>query len=564
MRTIKRVSYPLNEGKYEAVGEIASAYAREKQEHLPVYQDDALFGSHRNERALRDELVKAGYISPHGVSGRMWKLAQKDAYETVKKQWAALAETIRPLVGAHRANNPENGSVVWADTQMRCAYWLLSDPRRLAGLMAGQAVIPHHFKIETGQRKIVRNYLQRVIRRKRGRGPVVKLERSFALDPDMYDTRTTTAGTQVIAITGLLPRKRLRIPLTGQTVISGNIRVVLDPDKRRVEIHYTAPLKTVAAQTRFHSPPSSFASQNKPESDPSHDRVAAVDAGLSEVGPARHAFTDEAGNRYGTGLGRLIYQESERILVKNRRRNKLYQLAEKHSRQGRRKKAEHIRKFNLGRKKQTAQRRRNRIELERQINTALNELIRERKPSVLVTEKLDIRGKAKSKRLSRQVSLWPRGILQERTDFKASAAGCRREQVNPAYTSQMCPHCWFVNGKNRNGDRFKCLHCGYEQGADRVAAMNLKARRTDPDITLWTPKERVNVILLDRFAAGHCAQHSEAAVCRLETVKPEALALSLVTGGTGTVTGRTPVATVAVPDSPLSTERETTSAMPIG
>jgi hypothetical protein len=94
--------------------------------------------------------------------------------------------------------------------------------------------------------------------------------------------------------------------------------------------------------------------------------------------------------------------------------------------------------------------------------------------------------------------------------------------------------------------------------------MNLKARRTDPDITLWTPKERVKAILLDRFAAGHCAQHSEAAVCRLETVKPEALALSLATGGTGTVTGRTPVATVAVPDSPLSTERETTSAMPIG
>jgi hypothetical protein len=169
---------------------------------------------------------------------------------------------------------------------------------------------------------------------------------------------------------------------------------------------------------------------------------------------------------------------------------------------------------------------------------------------------LDIRGKAKSRRLSRQVSLWPRGLLQERTDFKASAAGCRREQVNPAYTSQMCPYCCFVNGKNRQGDRFKCLSCGYEQGADRVAAMNLKARRTDPEITLWTPKERVKAILLDRFAAGHYTKRSEVAVCRLETVEPQ--------GETGTVTGRTPVATLAAPDSTLSTERETTSAMPIG
>jgi putative transposase len=105
MRTIKRISYPLNQNKYEAVREIASAYAREKQEQLPSYQDDALFGRHRNERTLRDELVRAGYRSPHGVSARMWKLAQKDAYETVKKQWAAQAESIRPLVTAHRTSS---------------------------------------------------------------------------------------------------------------------------------------------------------------------------------------------------------------------------------------------------------------------------------------------------------------------------------------------------------------------------------------------------------------------------------------------------------------------------
>jgi hypothetical protein len=97
----------------------------------------------------------------------------------------------------------------------------------------------------------------------------------------------------------------------------------------------------------------------------------------------------------------LIYHESERILAKNRRRNKLYQMAEKHHRKGRSKKARHMRRCNLGRKKQTAQRRRNRIELERQINTALNTLIKERRPSVLVTEKLDIRGKAKSRQLFR-------------------------------------------------------------------------------------------------------------------------------------------------------------------
>ena len=190
MRTIKRISQPLNQGKYETIQEIASAYAREKQEHLPDYQDDALFGRHRNERTLRDQLVRAGYRSPHGVSARMWKLAQKDAYETVKKQWAALAERIRPLVAAHRSGNGL-GDVNWTDNQMRYAYWLLSDPRRLAQLVGGEAVIPKHFKIEAGQRKVVGNYLRRVVRRQRGEPPCVKLERAFTLDANMYDIKVS-------------------------------------------------------------------------------------------------------------------------------------------------------------------------------------------------------------------------------------------------------------------------------------------------------------------------------------------------------------------------------------
>ncbi len=212
MRTIKRISHKLNRDKFAGLQEIASAYAREKQEHLGVYHDDGLFGAHNSERVRRDELVKAGYANGHGLSGRMWKLAQKDAYETVKKQWAALAEEIRPLIGGHTANEAGQApcGTAWSQEQHRYAYWLIYTPRRMAELMSGQAPLPRHFKIEAGQRKRVRNYLRRVIRRKRGGRPTVKLQRSFVLDADMYDLKTSEAGTQVMAITGLRPRKRIR------------------------------------------------------------------------------------------------------------------------------------------------------------------------------------------------------------------------------------------------------------------------------------------------------------------------------------------------------------------
>ena len=118
---------------------------------------------------------------------------------------------------------------------------------------------------------------------------------------------------------------------------------------------------------------------------------------------------------------------------------------------------------------------------------------------MIVTERLDLRGKAKSREMSRQVSYWMRGSLKERMSFLALAEGFCHKQVNPAYSSQMCPTCLFVHQDNRRGDLFQCLNCGHRDQADRVAAENLKAREKDPDILIYTPKSVVKAILRARF-----------------------------------------------------------------
>ena len=99
------------------------------------------------------------------------------------------------------------------------------------------------------------------------------------------------------------------------------------------------------------------------------------------------------------------------------------------------------------------------------------------------------------------MSSWVRGVFGARVEFKALAQGLRHQQVNPAYSSQACCQCGYVAKDNRSGNRFLCRHCGHTDYADRVAATNLKARRSDPAITLYTPKERVHHILDTRFAA---------------------------------------------------------------
>ena len=120
---------------------------------------------------------------------------------------------------------------------------------------------------------------------------------------------------------------------------------------------------------------------------------------------------------------------------------------------------------------------------------------------MIVTERLEIRGKAQSKAISRRVNYWRRSTLKERFEFKASAAGCRREQVNPAYTSQTCPECGYLDKANRKGDVFQCQKCGHRGDADQIAAQNQKSRYDDRRITLYTPKETVREILLKDYQA---------------------------------------------------------------
>ena len=138
MRTIRRISLPLNRAKWEALREMARQYRAEKNVHLPHYHHDAHFAADELERMHRDELVAAHYANRNGLQGRMWKMAQKDAYETVEKQWAALREELNSLIQRHDA---------WSDTAKHYAHWLVFTPGRMAELVSGRAPLPEKFSV---------------------------------------------------------------------------------------------------------------------------------------------------------------------------------------------------------------------------------------------------------------------------------------------------------------------------------------------------------------------------------------------------------------------------------
>src|SRR6185369_11896291 len=98
IRTIKVYSLEVNQGKWAVLEAITQAYAAEKADHLATFANEALFGNTDKAEQCRDALLDAHYTSPHRLQARMWKLALKDAYETVLKNWAALGVELRARV----------------------------------------------------------------------------------------------------------------------------------------------------------------------------------------------------------------------------------------------------------------------------------------------------------------------------------------------------------------------------------------------------------------------------------------------------------------------------------
>jgi putative transposase len=460
MRTVKRQILQPNTKKRAVLNEMCHAYTHEKQYWLHRLQAWNLQALLSRSRTIRDRMIQQKYKSFHGLQARHWKLALEDAAETWDKYWQAAFVKVRSKIARRKD---------LSEIERHYAYWLLKSYPSFAAMMQGKCLDPP-FSIENYDKRRIAGYVRRVIRKCKGRPPTVKKCRSIRFDANCYDL-FEEKGRQYIKLMTLTPGKRICLPLCGKTPIHGTITLVYSGDDI-IHLHIPQELKK---KTLPKTP------------------LEAVDFGYTEV------MTDTQGIRYGTQLGPTLTKSSDDLSKKMKKRHKLHSL-EKKQRISDPLRAKHLRKYNLGRKKQHATFKQVKATLEKQINTAINQLVQTKNPSLLITE--DLRHPFiydKSKQINRRLSSWIRGKLQDRIAFKALAEGFRHEQVNPAYGSQSCPYCEFVDRRNRIKDRFQCLYCGHEDTADRIAALNYARRLGDPEIGLYTPYSQVKTILQGRF-----------------------------------------------------------------
>jgi hypothetical protein len=119
--------------------------------------------------------------------------------------------------------------------------------------------------------------------------------------------------------------------------------------------------------------------------------------------------------------------------------------------------------------------------------TVANKLVKSFPGHTFVIEDLDLKGCKGQKRFAYRA-------LHNSLSHKA-----RIEEVNPAYSSQMCPSCGYVNRGNRHGTHFICHCCGRKSHADVVGGTNLLGRSGDKQIDSCESTSEARSLLGERF-----------------------------------------------------------------
>ena len=313
------------------------------------------------------------------------------------------------------------------------------------------------------------NELHRLVRKLIPKG-YSKADNIICLDDNCYSFADQDSN--VIQVMSLTKFKRLAIPLTTKYRPKGNFKIILNNDRCELRVN--------------------FKYQTKVQIEKPYEAIG-VDKGYTEV------FTDSTGERHGKGLGELLTKKSDFLNEKYKNRNKLYAIMKKADEAGDKKKAENIKKNNLGNKKLNNQKEKMKIELREVIYSAAKTITK--KANVIAIEDLSFTSNStKYKSVNRRLSSWLKGVIDEAITKYCFIYGAKLVYVNAAYTSQGDSRydCALV-GK-RIGNSF----IGFDEvvlDADINAALNVLARLYDQEISLYTPPEKVKEILIKRANA---------------------------------------------------------------
>lgn len=376
---------------------------------------------------VQNEMTKSGLRESLGLPSVYFYLAVFDALKEIKLQWGRVKAAVLKRVNAHEKFTEEEKhflryllkvSNAFESALNRTKLKLPEDLQRQYEFLASQVEAE---KLERYLRRQVRKYVRKLH---------TEEAEGFSIGERAY--RYADHG---IYISVKQKRKRIFIPLTDGNRYVRQIYIRLYPDQGGVELQVP-----VYVAVKSHA---------------DYGRQVGLSMGMRVM-----LVTDE-GHLYGMQFGEYQKQLSDWLSEQtvSYQRN---------------------RKANSGRKKYQAKKRRLEEQLHSYINQELNRLLRTEKPAVLYLPKLPGTGvSGPAKKMNYLVSTWQRGYIRSRLRQKCQEQSVEFVEVFGKDISNLCSHCQARGTKN--GGKFFCSHCGYEEDQKINAARNAKKRGTASD-----------------------------------------------------------------------------------
>lgn len=410
-------------------------------------------------------------LSPYGLQGKSWKAALEKAAEIVAGYWreaqsrALKALYLKKFYGQLK------------DAEKRYAKSLLS---RLSfdffDMLDGRTA-PHAWVGTVRKPRWLCRKIRSLINKKCGAFPTWQKNRTIVLDEDSYRVKKVD-GRQVLSVMSMIPRKRMDLTLKGACSVRKTIMIVRK--EKGYDVHVSLPLKTKKLKNIPETPDKRFYF------------ATAFDMGWTEV------MTSDQGVPFGTGLGEAMMKFGLWMDKKLPQRNRVMDIYKKTTDPVKR---ANMRRCNLGRRTWEEGKRRYEERLNNIINHSINDMMDRHPSDVFVVEAFSDHFKMDglSKKTRRKLSLWVRGAIAERLEFKTAERHVKLLYVPASYSSQRCPVCGYVHKANRSGDKFLCRHCGHKAHADTNAAINLLYAARHPDMHGFMKKEAVKAVYEKEF-----------------------------------------------------------------
>ncbi len=365
--------------------------------------------------------------------------------------------------------------------------WLLRWPAHLALILDGTAVVADDERFTANDHARLGRWLRSALLRSRPEPPRLHHATWFSADAMTYRAglRPGDHFRAWISLPALERGKPVRVPLAGDGIDhlaeGRTLRVSVERDthgRKRVVVRYAVEIQITA-------------------------RTGTARAGADKGIATALTITgsdDRAATSHGTAYGPTLTAISDQMRQPNRGR--VWAEQKTAASAGDHDKARQMRHRNLGNVKRERRQRKAEARLRQLHNGAIKDALRTH-PDVtdLAVEDLGFvtttdRGSRENRRLAR----WAKGQFQRDLERLSEADGVRLKVVSAAYSSQCCPACSWTERANRQGQQFRCRACGYAGSSDAVAASNLRARISDPEIGRFTPFAVVKQILLRRAA----------------------------------------------------------------